>query len=72
MDTQVFKNAGAITTLQGNTVNGKAINTNPVLDGRDIALTGYSVDANGDLFSDKNTVNEAMKIIMGQLVWHEA
>lgn len=72
LDTQVHANASAITTLQGNTVNGKAINTNPVLDGRDIALTGYSVDANGDLFAAKNTVNEAMKIIMEQLVWHEA
>lgn len=72
LDTQVFTNTGAISALKDNTVNGKKISGNPVLDGRDIALTGYSVDANGDLFAAKNTVNEAMKIIMEQLVWHEA
>lgn len=72
LDAQVFTNTGAISTLKDNTVNGKKISGNPVLDGRDIALTGYSVDANGDLFAAKNTVNEAMKIIMEQLVWHEA
>ena len=72
LDAQVFTNAGAITTLQGKTVNGKTIDTNPILNGGDIKLTGYSPDANGDLFEADNTVNAAMKIIMQQLVWHEA
>lgn len=72
LDTQVYANAGAISTLKDNTVNGKKISTNPTLGGADIKLTGYSPDANGDLFEADNTVNAAMKIIMQQLVWHEA
>lgn len=72
LDTQVFTNTGAISALKDNTVNGKKISTNPTLGGADIKLTGYSPDANGDLFEADNTVNAAMKIIMQQLVWHEA
>ena len=72
LDTQVKKNADAIGTVKGYTVNEKAIDTNPVLNGGDIKLTGYSPDANGDLFAEGNTINAAMKIIMQQLVWHEA
>lgn len=72
LDAQVFTNTGAISTLKDNTVNGKKISTNPTLGGADIKLTGYSPDANGDLFEADNTVNAAMKIIMQQLVWHEA
>lgn len=72
LDTQVKKNADAIGTVKGYTVNGKKISTNPTLGGADIALTGYSPDANGDLFAASDTVNAAMKIIMQQLVWHEA
>lgn len=72
LDTQVYANAGAIGTIKDYTVNGKAISTSPTLGGADIALTGYSPDANGDLFKAEDTVNAAMKIIMQQLVWHEA
>ena len=72
LDTQVFTNTGAISALKDNTVNGKKISGNPVLNGGDITLTGYSPDANGDLFAEGNTINAAMKIIMQQLVWHEA
>ena len=72
LDTQVKKNADAIGTVKNYTVNGKEISTNPTLGGADITLTGYSPDANGDLFAASNTVNAAMKIIMQQLVWHEA
>lgn len=72
LDNQVYANAGAIGTIKDYTVNGKKISTNPTLGGADIALTGYSPDANGDLFKADDTVNAAMKIIMQQLVWHEA
>lgn len=72
LDAQVFTNAGAIGSIKDYTVNGKKISTNPTLGGADIALTGYSPDANGDLFKAEDTVNAAMKIIMQQLVWHEA
>lgn len=72
LDAQVFTNAGAIGSIKDYTVNGKKISTSPTLGGADIALTGYSPDANGDLFKEKDTINAAMKIIMQQLVWHEA
>lgn len=72
LDAQVKKNTDAIGTVKNYTVNGKKISTNPALGGADIALTGYSPDANGDLFKASDTVNAAMKIIMQQLVWHEA
>lgn len=72
LDTQVKKNADAIGTVKNYTVNGKKISTNPTLGGADITLTGYSPDANGDLFAEGNTINAAMKIIMQQLVWYEA
>ena len=72
LDTQVKKNADAIGTVKNYTVNGMQISTNPTLGGADITLTGYSPDANGDLFAEGNTINAAMKIIMQQLVWHEA
>ena len=71
-EAQVKKNADAIGTVKKYTVNGKEISTNPTLGGADITLTGYSPDANGDLFEATDTVNAAMKIIMQQLVWHEA
>ena len=72
LDAQVKKNADAIGTVKNYTVNGKKISTSPTLGGADITLTGYSPDANGDLFAEGNTINAAMKIIMQQLVWHEA
>lgn len=72
LDAQVYTNAGAIGSIKDYTVNGKKISTSPTLGGADITLTGYSPDANGDLFAEGNTINAAMKIIMQQLVWHEA
>ena len=72
LDTQVYTNTGAIGTIKNYTVNGKKISDTPTLGGADIKLAGYSPDANGDLFTADNTVNAAMKIIMQQLVWHEA
>ena len=72
LDAQVYANTGAIGTIKNYTVNGKKISDTPTLGGADIKLTGYSPDANGDLFEADNTVNAAMKIIMQQLVWHEA
>ena len=72
LDAQVKKNADAIGTVKNYTFNGKKISTSPTLGGADITLTGYSPDANGDLFAEGNTINAAMKIIMQQLVWHEA
>lgn len=71
LDTQVFTNAGAITTLQGKTVNGKAISTDPVLNGGDIALTGYSA-VTGGAIAGTDTVNQAINILENQLIWHEA
>lgn len=71
LDTQVFTNAGAITTLQGKTVNGKAINTDPVLNGGDIALTNYST-VTGGAITATDTVNQAINILENQLIWHEA
>ena len=71
LDTQVFTNASAITTLQGKTVNGYTINTNPVLNGGDIALTGYSA-VTGGAIAGTNTVNQAINILENQLIWHEA
>ena len=72
LDTQVKKNADAIGTVKNYTVNGKKISTNPTLGGADIALTGYSPDANGDIFAAADTINKAMKTIMQHLVWYEA
>ena len=72
LDTQVKTNADAIGTIKNYTVNGKKISTSPTLGGADIALTGYSPDANGDLFAASDTVNKAMKTIMEHLVWYEA
>ena len=71
LDTQVKTNVDAITTLQGRTVNGKAISTNPTLGGADIALTGYSA-VTGGAIAGTNTVNQAINILENQLIWHEA
>lgn len=42
LDTQVKVNTDAIVTTNAHTVNGKAISTNPVLNGADIKLDGYT------------------------------
>lgn len=42
LDTQVKVNTDAIATTNAHTVNGKAISTNPVLNGADIKLDGYT------------------------------
>ena len=71
LDTQVKKNADAIGTVKGYTVNGKAIDTNPILNGGDIALTNYSA-VTGGAITALDTVNQAINILENQLIWHEA
>lgn len=74
LDTQVFTNTGAITTLQGNTVNGKKISENPVLTGADIKLDGYTIatDENAGSLTTADSVNSALGKIEYMLMWHEA
>ena len=71
LDTQVKKNADAIETVKGYTVNNQAISTNPVLNGGNIALTGYSA-VTGGAIAGTDTVNQAINILENQLIWHEA
>lgn len=60
--------SGDISQILNYTVNSKAISTNPVLDGSDIALTGYT---DTDLISSTNTINEAIAKLDNQLIWTE-
>lgn len=71
LDTQVKNNADAIVTVKSYTVNGYTIDTNPRLNGGDIALTGYSA-VTGGAIAGTNTVNQAINILENQLIWHEA
>lgn len=71
LDAQVYANASAVDTIKGYTVNGYTIDTNPRLNGGDIALTGYS-DVAGGAIVGTNTVNQAINILENQLIWHEA
>lgn len=63
--------AGLKQTVDAYTVNGKKISENPVLDGSDIALTNYTVNANG-FIAATDTVNAAIAKLENDLVWHEA
>lgn len=63
--------AGLKQTVDAYTVNGKKISENPVLDGSDIALTNYAVNANG-FIAATDTVNAAIAKLENDLVWHEA
>lgn len=50
---------GRISAIQGYTINSKKINTNPVLTGADIKLTGYTAVTGGKLAAT-DTINAAM------------
>lgn len=60
-----------ITKIKAYTVNSKAINTNPVLNGGDIALTGYTTVTGGTVAAT-DTVNAAINKLESALVWYEA
>lgn len=60
-----------ITAIKGYTVNTKAINTNPVLNGADIALTGYTTVTGGTVAAT-DTINAAINKLESSLVWYEA
>ena len=60
-----------ITEIKAYTVNGKAINTNPVLNGGDIALTGYT-PVDGGTVAAGDTINAAINKLESTLVWYEA
>lgn len=60
-----------ITEIKGYKVNGKAINTNPVLNGGDITLTGYTTVTGGTVAA-ADTVNAAINKLESALVWYEA
>lgn len=61
----------AITEIKGYTVNKKAISTNPVLNGGDITLTGYTTVTGGTVAA-ADTVNAAINKLESALVWYEA
>ena len=63
--------AGLKQTVDAYTVNGKKISENPVLNGSDVALTGYTVNANS-FIAATDTVNAAIAKLENDLVWHEA
>lgn len=59
LDEQVKTNTDDITEIKAYTVNGKAINTNPILYGSDITLSGYT---------RSELANEALNIATGDTV----
>lgn len=61
----------AKTTVGAYTVNSKAISSNPVLSGADIALTGYSTVKGGAVVAT-DTINQAISKLDDALIWHEA
>lgn len=58
-------------TVDAYTVNAKAISSNPVLSGADIALTGYSTVEGGAVVAT-DTINQAISKLDDALIWHEA
>lgn len=50
----------SVEALSNNTINGKAISTNPVLTGDDIELTGYAKPATGGAVAAADDVNTAI------------
>lgn len=63
--------AGLKAKVDAYTVNGKVISGNPVINGEDVALTGYSVNANG-FIAATDSVNAAIAKLENDLIWHEA
>ena len=59
--------AAAKATIDAYTVNTKAISTNPVLNGADIALTGYSKGSDATAVSANDTVNAAVGKLENQI-----
>jgi hypothetical protein len=59
--------AAAKATIDAYTVNGKAISTNPVLGGSDVALTGYSKGADATAVSASDSVNVAIGKLENQV-----
>ena len=59
--------AAAKSTIDAYTVNSKAISTNPVLNGSDIALTGYAKGADGTAVSASDSVNVAIGKLENQV-----
>lgn len=57
-------------TIDAYTVNGKAISTNPVLNGADVALTGYTA-VEGGLVAATDSVNAAINKIDEAFSWYE-
>ena len=59
--------ATAKSTIDAYTVNNKAISTSPVLDGSDIALTGYTKGSDATAIAATDTVNEAVSKLENQI-----
>ena len=59
--------AAAKATIDAYTVNTKAISTNPVLDGSDIALTGYTKGSDATAIAATDTVNQAVSKLENQI-----
>lgn len=53
-------NADAIAALKENTVNGQKITENPVIDGSNVSLTGYSKPSAGGAVAPTDKVNDAI------------
>lgn len=53
-------NADAIAALKENTVNGQKITENPVIDGSNVSLTGYSKPSAGGAIAPTDKVNDAI------------
>lgn len=53
-------NANAIAALKENTVNGQKITENPVIDGSNVSLTGYSKPSAGGAVAPTDKVNDAI------------
>lgn len=61
----------AVSAVEAHTINGKALSTNPVINGADIALTGYTAPTGGSIAAT-DTINAAINKLDDALVWHEA
>ena len=59
--------AAAKATIDAYKVNNKAISTNPVLDGSDIALTGYTKGSDATAIAATDTVNQAVSKLENQI-----
>lgn len=60
-----------IDEIKAYTVNSKVISENPVLNGADIKLDGYST-VEGGAVAATDTINQAINKLDDALIWHEA